>query len=123
MTVRIGKKGSWYSPEFRERAIILGREIGASHAGEKLGVECSLLSKLIQGKDLGMTVNKDDSASAESKSAALAAAKEIQKLRRENEELKKANFILKEVATFFSKDPLQFDSRRSLNSPNKGKKK
>lgn len=117
------RKAKWahYPLEFKERAIVLGREIGPSHAGEKLGVDSSLLGKWIQGKDLEMAVKKDPKASAEAKDAAAVAAKEIQKLRRENEELKKANHILREVASFFSKDPLPSSSRRSLNSQNKKK--
>lgn len=116
-------KAKWvhYPLEFKERAIVLGREIGPSHAGEKLGVDPSALGKWMKAKDLEMAVKKDPKASAEAKDAARAAAKEIQKLKRENEELKKANFILKEVASFFSKDPLQSSSRRSLNSQNKKK--
>ena len=117
-------KAKWahYPLEFRERAIGLGREIGPSHAGDKLGVDPGLVGRWIKAKDLEMVVKKDSKATAEAKDAAQAAAKEIQKLRRENAELNQANFILKEVASFFSKDPLPSSSRRSLNSPS-GKKK
>jgi transposase-like protein len=119
--MRHGGKGARYPLEFKERAIGLGREIGVSHAGQKLGMDSSLLGKWIRGKDLEMTVKKEPKESPEAKAAALAAAREIQKLKRENDELKKANQILKAVAELFSKDPLQFNSGRSLNSPSKKK--
>jgi len=118
------RKAKWahYPPLFREKAIVLGREIGPSHAGDKLGIERSLVCKWMKAKDLEMAVKKDPKASAESKAALEAAAKEIRKLKRENDELKKANYVLKEVASFFSKDPLPSSSKGSLNSPGSKKK-
>jgi transposase len=116
-------KYAWYPTEFRVRAIALGREIGPSRAGKRLGVDPGLLRKWIQGADLDLVMTKEDKLTTEEKERAREDAKELQRLRRENEELKKANAILKEVAHFFSKDRSDLDSRRSLNSANKKTKK
>ena len=113
---------SGHSHEFRRRAIDLGHEIGITSAAEKLGVSSTVLQKWANRDAKGMLMRGKKKSTPEEKSAALAAA-EIKKLRRENEDLKKANWILREVAQIFSKDRLDSDLKRSLNSPAKGPKK
>lgn len=107
------KPKGWYPLEFKRRAIALAREIGSSQAGPKLGIAADTLNVWIWLEDNGRKVTKQDT--PEQRAAKLA-ERELQKLRRENEELKKANFILKEVAKVFSKDRSNSDLRRSLNS-------
>jgi len=110
------KDKGWYSPEFKQRAIALAKEIGATRAGPKLGLRSDTLRVWIWLEANGNKMKKDDS--PEVREAKLA-QREIQRLKRENDELKKANYVLKEVASFFSKDRPNSSLRRSLNSPRK----
>ena len=119
--IRKGKLGN-YSQEFKERAIALGREIGISHAEQKLGIKPSLLGKWIRDVELDQTVSKKEKASTEEKEKEREIARELQRLKRENEELKQANTILKEIAHSFSKDRPNRASRRSLNSQKRKQK-
>lgn len=99
--------------EFRKRAIALAEELGASHAARRLGLKPNTLQTWVKRDAIGPRMKKKDTPEAR---AALLAELEIKQLRRENKELKQANLILKEVASFFSKDPLVSDARRSLSS-------
>jgi transposase-like protein len=114
--IRKGKLGS-YSAAFKKRAIALGREIGISHAEQKLGIKPSLLGKWVRDAELDQMTNKKEKMSTEE----LELAREVQQLRKENTELKQANTILKEVAHSFSKDRPNRALRRSLNSQKKKK--
>lgn len=114
------KRNGWYSSEFKQRAIALAQEIGTTHAAPKLGISSETLGKWVWRDANGKNMNKKDTVEAQ---AAILAAREIKKLKQEVEELKKANFILKEVASFFHKDRSTSDLKRSLNSPNKSGKK
>jgi transposase-like protein len=111
------RKLGWYPAQFKERAIALGREIGCSHAEQKLGMEPSLLGKWIREEELKQVVKKEKPSTEE-----LELARELQRLKRENQELKQANTILKEIAHSFSKDRPNRALRRSLNSQKKKQK-
>lgn len=115
-------KYNGYSHEFRGRAIDLAQEIGITTTAEKLGVSPQRLQNWVRRDAMGIPMRGKKKNTEKDKAAALAEA-ELKKLRRENEELKKANWILREVAKVFSEDPLDSDLRRSLNSPAKGQKK
>lgn len=102
-----------YSPEFKSRAIALAQEIGPDSAGPKLGIACSTLRRWVLAEIHGVRMSK---LSSEEKAAARVAQKEIRKLKRENEELKKANWILRKVAEGFSMDRSNADLSRSETS-------
>jgi transposase-like protein len=109
------KTGKHHGREFKEKAILLGEEIGCASAASKLGISAGLLYLWIRTNTKGNLMKKQ---SVEARDA-LQAEREIRKLKRENEELKKANLILRELAKVFSKDPHDTSSRRSLNSTKK----
>lgn len=86
-----------YSPEFRQRAVALAKELGnSSEAARKLGIPKYTLS--------GWVWNEKGSSSP---ALELSTEEQLRKLQRENEELRKANFILKQAAAFFSQDHLK----------------
>jgi len=97
------KKINRYSLAFKERAIALAGEIGCSRAARILGIKTSTLQYMCDAKTLNL---KNLSPKSPEERAAIETAQELKKLRKENEELKKANLILREVASVFSKDPL-----------------
>ena len=110
-----------YRREFMERAIALSEEIGCTRTGRILGIRAGRLTRWVRDKKHGKaTMKRKESPEAK---AAVLANREIQKLKQENADLKKANFILKEIASVFSKDPLSSSLGRSLNSTNKKKNK
>lgn len=110
----------WSKQEIKHKAILLAEEIGCNRAASLLGMSSDRLSKWVQHKNHGKSMSKKDSPEAK---AALLAEREIRKLKKENEELKTANLILKELASVFSKDPLPSNSGWSLNSMNKKNQK
>jgi len=86
-----------YSPEFRQRAMALAKELGnTSEAARKLGIPKYTLSGWIW----------NESKSQDSPEA-LSTEEQLRQLQRENGELRKANFILKQAAAFFSQDHLK----------------
>lgn len=86
-----------YSPEFRQRAMALAKELGnTSEAARKLGIPKYTLSGWIW----------NDSKSQESPQP-VSTEEQLRQLQRENQELRKANFILKQAAAFFSQDHLK----------------
>jgi transposase-like protein len=106
-----------YDAAFRIRAIKLVEEVGCGRAEAILGVSARGLRNWMRLPLSGESMKKEISPEL---SAALLEAdeakKEAKRLRKENEELKTANLILKEVASVFSRDPLRKNLRRSLNS-------
>ncbi len=107
-----------YSPEFRRKATILTEELGSTSASEKLGIGVTTLTRWLTQERLGMR-SKPDATQAEKER--LEIVKENLRLKKENEELKKTNLVLKELASFFSKDRPDTDSRRSEKLPKKSK--
>lgn len=89
-----------YSPEFRARAIGLAKELGnANEAARKLGMPGFTLQ--------GWLWEERNGGKSKASMETLSAEEELRQLKRENEELKKANYILKQAAAFFSQDHLK----------------
>lgn len=92
-----------YTKEFKVEALNLAKELGSySEAARRLGIGDAVLHTWkakygisineISGKTVIQSVNE---------------AEEIKRLKKENEELKKVNYILKRAAAFFSQDHLK----------------
>ncbi len=94
-----------YTAEFKEQAVRLAEEIGAHKAAEKLGVSDSNIHNWRVKKKAGEKF-KDGSSKVVHESVETS-DEEVKRLRREVEELKKANYILKRAAAFFSQDHLK----------------
>lgn len=93
------KKYRKYTPEFRQRALALAKELGnGNEAARKLGIPRYTLQEWIQ-KERAQSRGKTPSPE-------LPAEERLRQLERENEQLKKANYILKQAAAFFSQDHL-----------------
>ena len=89
-------KNRVYTEEFKKQAVELSFELqNVAEAARQLGVRDVLLHKW-------RTKYKP-----EKKPVAAAESDEIKRLKRENEELKKVNYILKRAAAFFSQDHLK----------------
>lgn len=102
-----------YDPALIERAIALSEEIGPLRAGKVLGVSGNMISTWLRRKRDGRYVSKVDT--PEQKEL-IDTRRELQKVQRENEDLKKANILLRELASVFSKDHPHSNSEWSLNS-------
>ncbi len=87
-----------YTQEFKQQAAELARNIGVCRAAKQLGVPMSSVngwtkkSKGVEEKSTEPKVNLQE---------------ENRRLRKEVEELKKVNHILKRAAAFFSQDHLK----------------
>lgn len=91
-----------YTKEFRIEALNLAKELDSyAAAARQLGIEDSLMYSWKRRYNFSI---ESDSKSAQS---AISEAEELQRLRKENEELKKVNYILKRAAAFFSQDHLK----------------
>jgi transposase len=88
-----------YTPEFKEQAAELGLRIGLSRAAHQLGVNVANVRRWAK--------ESNKSQSKELKKTKSGLEDEVKQLRRENEELKKVNHILKRAAAFFSQDHLK----------------
>lgn len=87
-----------YKAEFEDQAVELGRRIGISRAAQQLGVHVPSLHGWKKKSDQKNGSSKD--AQSENQE------QELKQLRKENEELKKVNYIFKRAAAFFSQDSL-----------------
>lgn len=86
-----------YTPEFKEQAVELANRIGMTKAAAQLGVHVSNIH--------GWKSKKKDGLKKPSEAASL--EEENRRLRKEVDELKKVNQILKRAAAFFSQDHLK----------------
>jgi transposase len=85
-----------YSPEFKQRAVALAQEMdNITEAARKLGVPKHTLYSWVTGRVPETAIPE------------LPPEEQLRALRKENEELKKANYILKQAAAFFSQDHLK----------------
>jgi transposase len=87
-----------YTQEFKQQAAELAIRIGTSNAARHLGVPM---------QSLHTWKKKTNTLDTKSVSAKVDLENEIRMLKKENEELKKVNFILKKAAAFFSQDHLK----------------
>lgn len=102
MESKSGRSRKVYSKEYKIQALNLVKELGSyAQAAKQLGVRDSLLHTWRKAYNFSIDLNAKDAASA------VAEAEEIKRLRKENEELKKTNYILKRAAAFFSQDHLK----------------
>ena len=86
-----------YTLEFKQQAAELAKEIGISQAALKLGVSVSAIRQWKK---------KAEESNSKPKSG-MVLEEENRRLRKEVEELKKVNYILKRAAAFFSQDHLK----------------
>jgi transposase len=95
------KSRSRYTEEFKIDALKLAKTLGNfTEAAKKLGVSDSLLHSWKKTYNISIDSNK-------SVEMVFAEAEELKRLKKENEELKKINYILKKAAAFFSQDHLK----------------
>lgn len=87
-----------FTPEFRLEAVDLAAQIGFSRASKDLGIGDSLLRKWAQKvSDQGRTAFLPVGQRTDTDS-------ELERLRKENRQLKMERDILKKAATFFAKE-------------------
>ena len=84
-----------YSKEFREQALELSDEIGLKKASEQLGVVYGTLSDWRKKRGRQQRSKAERTEEPENK---------IERLSRENAELKKSNSILRDALCFFIED-------------------
>jgi transposase len=85
--------------EFKKQALGLAEDVGVARAAKDLGVTTSKIYHWRSDlKEIDLTTQKDLTTTE---------LEELKKLRRENNELKKINHILKSAAAFFSQDHLK----------------
>lgn len=113
-----------YEQDLRKRACALAAEIGVRPAAARLGLSRSSLQRWVEaGTTLGLMSKAKNSPESQAVADAMAdAQREIRRLKKENEDLKKANWVLKEVSSFFSNGRSKSNLKRSFSSPKKGKK-
>lgn len=88
-----------YGPEFKQRAVAMAKAMdNITEAARKLGVPKHTLYRWVTGR----VDNKQSPADPE-----MTTEEQLRALQRENEQLKKANYILKQAAAFFSQDHLK----------------
>lgn len=91
-----------YTKEFKIQALELVRQTGSfAEAARQLGIRDSLLHAWKDRYNFSLDQK------AKSAVESVADTEELRRLRRENEDLKKANYILKRAAAFFSQDLLK----------------
>jgi transposase len=95
-----------YSPEFIEQALRLAKDLGSGQAAaEKLGIPVATVHGWRKRQKLGSL--KSVSRVSDGGTPVETSEEEVRRLRKEVEELKKANYILKRAAAFFSQDHLK----------------
>jgi len=101
-----GKEKRSYTPEYREQAVKLAKEIGYEKAQTELGVPPSTFLRWMRQEregriDLGVENRTPQKALILAKELKQEKEK-IKKLEKENEELKKVNDFLREASRFFA---------------------
>ncbi len=97
------RKNRTYTKEFKIEALNLVEKLGSyTAAARQLGISDGTLHAW--KAKYNFPINSVQSKTAEQ---AVAEAEEIKRLRKENEDLKKTNYILKKAAAFFSQDHLK----------------
>ncbi len=92
-----------HTKEFKIEALNLAKELGSySAAARQLGISDSTMHGWKQ--QYGFTTNNVNKKTVVE---VVNEAEEIKRLKKENEELKKVNYILKRAAAFFSQDHLK----------------
>lgn len=91
-----------YTDDFKRRAVVLAKEIGAGEAARKLGISNANIYNWKQQLFKSGRVSRSDT-----KSPTELPEEKIRRLEKENSDLKKANIILKSAAAFFSQDHLK----------------
>ncbi len=92
-----------YSKEFKIEALNLVKELGSfSAAAKRLGIPDGTLHAWKSKYNF-----QGQAAKTKTAEQAVNEAEELRRLRKENEELKKTNYILKRAAAFFSQDHLK----------------
>ena len=96
-----------YTAEFKQQALRLAEDLGSRRiAAERLGISQANLSNWsAKMKEDGQLRNSKNSVRKPSEGETQ--EQELKRLRKENEELKKVNYILKRAAAFFSQDHLK----------------
>lgn len=91
-----------YTQEFQIQALNLVKDLGSfTKAANQLGIGDSVLHAWKKKYNFDINSKVKDAA------LSVAEAEETKRLRKENEELKKVNYILKRAAAFFSQDHLK----------------
>ena len=94
------RKSRKYTEEFRKRAVELAETLGnTSEAAKQLGIDNANIygwRTRLKAQQVTEMSNRPENA-----------AEELARLRRENNELRKVNHILKAAAAFFSQDHLK----------------
>lgn len=91
-----------YTPEFKREALELAQQLGSvAEAARRLGIKDTVLYNWKTTFKISMDPKK------KSVQSSMADAEELKRLRKENEDLKKTNYILKKAAAFFSQDHLK----------------
>jgi transposase len=105
------RKSRTYTEEFKKQAVQLAEDLGsAKKAAKQLGVPHANVHtwkvKLSSGQSLARSNQNNKTKSTPLSSAPPGVEEENQRLRRENAELKKVNYILKAAAAIFTRDHL-----------------
>jgi transposase len=96
-----------YTIEFKQQAVQLAKELNSGpKAASQLGISSSNIHTWRRQFKNGVLPGGPKSAIT-AKVTQEATEEELKRLRRENTELKKVNYILKQAAAFFSQDHLK----------------
>jgi len=91
-----------YTLEFKQQALELAQQVGSvAEAARRLGIADSLLYNWKSQFKISLDPK------TKSVKTSMDETEELRRLRKENEELKKTNYILKKAAAFFSQDHLK----------------
>jgi len=97
-----------YTSEFKRQAVALAQELGsAPKAAQQLGIPESNIHNWREKLKVGESLAGKGEGGKSSLANVESPGDELRRLRRENQDLKKANYILKQAAAFFSQDHLK----------------